>query len=106
MSAALIVIGWALLLADIACLLRGYRRRLLPALGFLTLAAANALARDWLFAGLDGALAVWFGVQWWRGGGGGHTKRAARELGAKSRARVDALVRQMTPSPIPSPAGA
>lgn len=49
-----------------------------------------------------GVLNAWL---WWRNGGGGRFKRAARELGEKSKARVQALVEQMTPSPIPSPAG-
>jgi hypothetical protein len=52
-----------------------------------------------------GLLAAYFTWQWWKRRKG-RGKKALKELGAKSRARVEALVRQMTRSPIPSPAGA
>lgn len=52
--------------------------------------------------GLAGVLSTYL---WWKNGGGRKGRKAARELGAKSKARVQALVDQMTPSPIPSPAG-
>lgn len=54
------------------------------------------------------AFGVWAGIcayLWWRNRRNGRWKRAARELGAKSRARVEALARQMTPSPIPTLVG-
>ncbi|WP_433225429.1 hypothetical protein [Actinomadura formosensis] len=52
-----------------------------------------------------GLLAVWFTWEWWRRRRGGRGREVLRELGAKSRARIEAMVRQMSPSPIPSPAG-
>lgn len=55
------------------------------------------------FNATTAALLAW---AWWNKGGGKRTKKAARELGAKSRARVEDLVRQMTPSPIPNLGGA
>lgn len=44
--------------------------------------------------------------KWWNNRRKGGWKRAARQLGAKAKAAIDAMVRQLTPSPIPSPAGA
>lgn len=58
------------------------------------------------WAALSGIAAAINAYMWWRNRRKGKWKRAARELGAKSKARVEALARQMTPSPIPSPAGA
>lgn len=52
-----------------------------------------------------GLLAAFCTYQWWKNRRNGRWKRAARQLGAKSKARVQALVRRITPSPIPSPAG-
>jgi predicted negative regulator of RcsB-dependent stress response len=52
------------------------------------------------------ALAAYFTWQWWKHRRNGRMKKAAKALGAKSKARVEALVRQMTRSPIPSPVGA
>lgn len=52
-----------------------------------------------------GALAAYWTWRWWKHRRGGRKKRTAKALGAKSRARIQALVRRMTPSPIPSPAG-
>lgn len=54
----------------------------------------------------QGLFAAFYTWLWWRNRRKGRWKRAAKELGAKSRARVEALVEQMTPSPIPVPAGA
>lgn len=58
------------------------------------------------FAALQAALAGIYVWLWWRNGGGRRMKKIARELGAKSKARVDALVEQMQPSPISVPGGA
>lgn len=58
------------------------------------------------WAAFFGLLATWFTWLWWKNRRKGRGRKALRELGAKSRARVQALVDQMTPSPIPSPAGA
>lgn len=52
--------------------------------------------------GLLGAYWTW---QWWKNRRNGRGRKALKDLGAKSRARIEALVEQMTPSPIPSPAG-
>lgn len=70
-------------------------------LGFL----ANVLdfSRGW--AVYDGLMAVLYTWLWWRNRRNGRWRKAARELGAKSKARVEALARQMTPSPIPNPVG-
>lgn len=68
----------------------------------LTAVAAGEPAHAAL-TGLTGAYFVWL---WWRSGGGRGLRRTARQLGAKSAARVQALVRQMTPSPVPLPGGA
>lgn len=46
------------------------------------------------------ALAFW----WWTGGGGDRTRKAARELGEKSKARIQKLVEQVTPQPVGSAA--
>lgn len=56
-------------------------------------------------AAIHAAVAAVCGFLWWINRRKGRMKRAARELGEKSRARVQALVEQMTPSPIPSPVG-
>lgn len=56
-------------------------------------------------AALAGLFAAWFTWRWWNGRRGGRGRKALRELGAKSRARIEALVERMKPSPIPSPAG-
>lgn len=55
---------------------------------------------------LHGSLAVMFAWLWWRNGGGRRMKKAARELGAKSKARVAALVGNLKPSPVPTPGSA
>lgn len=67
---------------------------------------ANVLEGDLPWAVFQGSLAVIYSWLWWRGRRNGRGKRALKELGAKSRERVEALVRQMTPSPIPAPGGA
>lgn len=61
---------------------------------------------DKVSAVITGVFAVIAAYYWWKNRRKGKWKRAAKELGAKSRARVEALARQMTPSPIPSPVGA
>jgi hypothetical protein len=53
---------------------------------------------------INGSCAAVCAYLWWKGRRKGGWRRAARELGAKSKARVEALVEQMTRSPIPSPA--
>lgn len=82
-------------------------RRAWPLLtcGYVLVALGAAARADWLAAGWFLLLAAAAAFWWWRNGGG-RWRRAARELGAKSKARVEALVERMTRSPIPSPAGA
>lgn len=59
-----------------------------------------AVRGDVLWATAFGLVTVWALWMWWRRGGGDKTKKAARELGAKSRARVQALVDAITPAPL------
>lgn len=68
---------------------------------------ADVIALAALAPGALGVLlAVVYTIAWWRNRRKGRGRKALKELGAKSRARVRSLVRRMTPSPIPSPAGA
>lgn len=67
--------------------------------------AAQVLNGDRVWAAIHGLLAVYMTWSWWRNRPKGRGRKALRELGAKSRARVQALVDRVTPSPIPSPAG-
>lgn len=60
---------------------------------------------DAFFTAANGLLAAWFTWKWWKNRRSGRGKRALKDLGAKSRARIERLVRQMTPSPIPTPVG-
>jgi hypothetical protein len=53
----------------------------------------------------SGLVAAFCTYLWWKNRRNGRWKKAAKALGAKSKARVQALVRQITPSPIPSPVG-
>lgn len=53
----------------------------------------------------SGMWAAYFTWRWWNGPRNRRHRKALRELGAKARARIEAMVRQITPSPIPSPAG-
>jgi hypothetical protein len=55
---------------------------------------------------INGSIAAVCAYLWWKGRRNGKWKRAARELGAKSKARVEALLENMSPSPVPAPAGA
>lgn len=66
----------------------------------------NAVDGNILGEILSGAPAVVFAWLWWRNRPRGKGRKALRELGAKSKARVEALVERLTRSPIPSPAGA
>jgi hypothetical protein len=75
------------------------------ALGSLALFVANVLDGSMGWVIFQGSCAVIYAWLWWRGRRNGRMKKAAKELGAKSRARVEALVEQLTPSPIPTPGG-
>lgn len=66
---------------------------------------ASLLIGDLIDAAIFGAgaaLATWF---WWKHRRKGRGRKALRELGDKSRRRIQALVDNLTPSPVPSPAG-
>jgi threonine/homoserine/homoserine lactone efflux protein len=56
-----------------------------------------------VLSGIQAAGAVYFTWLWWRNGGGRRPRPTLRQIGAKSRARIQTLVRQMTPSPVPTP---
>lgn len=66
----------------------------------------NVLDGSHGWAAFWGVLAAYFAWRWWKNRRKGRGKKALKELGDKSRRRVQALVDQMTPSPIPSPSGA
>ena len=78
----------------------------MSAIAGFVLVIADVLDGSPGWATFQGALAALFVWLWWRNGGGRRMKKAARELGAKSQARVDALVNQLRPSPVPAPGGA
>lgn len=56
------------------------------------------------FAVVNGVMAILHGYLWWKNWRNGGGKKAALELGAKSWARVQNLIDNMKPSPLPSPA--
>jgi hypothetical protein len=56
------------------------------------------------FSVVAGAIAILHGYLWWKNWRNGGGKKAALELGAKSWARVQNLIDNMKPSPLPSPA--
>ena len=66
----------------------------------------DALTGSPIWATFQGAAAVLHAWLWWRGRRKGRMKKALKELGAKSRARIEALVERLSPSPIPAPGGA
>ena len=79
--------------------------------GFWALSATGFCVYDVItgntgWAVFQGCLAAYWAWMWWRGRRKGRMKKAAKELGAKSRARIDALVERLSPSPIPTPGGA
>lgn len=104
---AILVPALALLISDLIRPDHG-RRQLaygLYAIGNWVSFIANVMEGSTIWAALFGLLAALFTWLWWKGRRRGRGRRALRELGAKSRARIEAMVRNMTPSPIPSPAG-
>lgn len=66
---------------------------------------AASVLTVWPGAFVWGGAAALYTYLWWKHRRKGGWKKGARELGEKSKARVQALVEQMTPSPIPSPVG-
>lgn len=81
-----------------------YRAAGLIALTSWVVFVADVLDGDRLGSVLSALIAVYFTWLWWKGSNG-RRRSALRELGDKSRRRVQALVDQTTPSPIPSPVG-
>lgn len=104
-------IGWtgtALVFAGLVVSLRHGEKSTtygLFALGWWVTFISRVLDPSPLWTSISGLLAVLYTYLWWRNRRGGRGRKTLRELGAKSRARVEALARNMTPSPIPSPAG-
>jgi hypothetical protein len=97
----------ALILVGALCLLTGDSRGLghgFAAVGFWLLFLLEVLERSPRFAALYLLLAAYATYLWWKNRRKGRGKKALKALGAKSRALVQALVRRMTQSPIPSPA--
>ncbi|WP_141576199.1 hypothetical protein [Actinomadura sp. WMMA1423] len=76
------------------------------ALGLWLAFIANVIDVSPVWSAIYGLAAAYYTWRWWKNRRNGRGRKALRELGAKSRARVQALVDRMTPSPIPSPAGA
>jgi hypothetical protein len=102
---SLIPIG--LMVAAVMMRLRG--REVHTLIGVFAVASWTAviddvLSHDPIRMAIEGALALWWTWLWWNNRNG-QDRRAARELGEKSRARIRALVTSLTPSPAPSPAG-
>ena len=75
-------------------------RRLLSIAGFVIFLAGDIVTRQWGAVVLDVVVIGVIAWQWWRRGRG---KRAAKILGAKSRALRDALVRKVRESARPRP---
>lgn len=76
------------------------------AIGNWTLCASAVIDHSPLAASLDAVLAAFYTYRWWKDRDqDGKRRKALREIGAKSRARIAALVENMTPSPVPSPSG-
>jgi membrane associated rhomboid family serine protease len=67
---------------------------------------ADVLTGDTGWAIVQGVSAAIWTWMWWRGHRKGRMKKAAKALGEKSRARVQALADRLERSPIPVPGGA
>ncbi len=48
---------------------------------------------------VSGLCAVYCGYKWWHSGPGGKIKKAAKELGDKSRQKIQAMVDSLAPTP-------
>lgn len=70
------------------------------AAGSWILLAAAVATDDLLMGSINGLAAVLMTWLWWKGGG--RARRAFRQLGAKSTARISALVRNLAPTPAPT----
>lgn len=66
----------------------------------------NAVAvENYTATAINGSIAAVTTWLWWRNGGGPRTRKTVRQLGAKSAARITALVRNIGPAParVPGP---
>jgi hypothetical protein len=110
---ALSAIGWTATFVCFAALVmvifgdseRTHQGNALFALANWTQFVVETIRGDTFWAVLDGLLAAWFTWLWWKNRRKGRGRKALKELGDKSRRRVQVLVEQMTPSPVPTPAG-
>lgn len=72
------------------------------AIAYVVLALTDVLSRNWIAAAIAAACALFWAWLWWRGRK--DRKKALRTLGAKSKARLEALVRNMPkPGPVLRP---
>ncbi len=101
-------LGYFLIYAGFAVFVIGtIRHRLRLTLADVTanamIATGWALIPSRAWAVFAGAVTVLTALYWWRSGSGRRRRRALRELGAKSRARIAAMVTRMRERP-PRPA--
>ncbi|WP_433233922.1 hypothetical protein [Actinomadura nitritigenes] len=66
---------------------------------------AEVMKGEPFWSTVDGTIAALYTRSWWNNRPKGRGRKALRELGDKSRRRIQALVDNLTPSPVPSPAG-
>lgn len=74
----------------------------LIAIGWWLSFFANILDRDYVWIWVTGIAAVFYTWLWWRNRKKGKWKKILKEAGAKTRAIIVNMVKNMTPSPIPS----
>ena len=78
----------------------GWRLTLTDVIGDVMVSAGNFLQRSWFFTVFFGAAAIIIALTLWRRR---KRKRALRQLGAKSRAAIAALVRRAREAAAPRP---
>lgn len=66
---------------------------------------ANVIDTSPVWAAVYGLGAAYYTWRWWKNRRNGRMRKALRELGAKSRAKVQVLVDRITRSPAPAPSG-
>ena len=103
MALAMITLGGGISATRLTQALRAGESRtaLIDVLATATMAVGFAIGDNQMahfFAGMT-AVIIWI---WWNGDDGKRKRRAARQLGDKSRARIQALVRQLAPAPNPA----
>ncbi len=103
LSISLYIAGLGGTLGGLAIVARGARAKgdAVIALGNISFAIYHGFGHNYIALSLHSffaAVAIWL---WWNNpNGGGKAKKAARELGDKSRARVRALVDALMPQPV------